>query len=179
MENKKKTLKDFWKWLKGFVNWKRFKGFGKLIDRTATVLEFIIALSLLLLIAVHSLEHVLCLFGVERRLLNITLNDVLYIAFTLVIGIEFVKLLCLHNPISVIQILFFATARYIVVTDNMLEMVIGIFVMAGVFAVKKFFVESKPKKEETLLCNDSAVGGNNKTAAKSGITKEPTNGNRF
>lgn len=42
-------------------------------------------------------------------------NEYLAVAFNLVIGIEFIKMLCKHTPETVIEVLLFAIARQLIV----------------------------------------------------------------
>lgn len=64
-------------------------------------------------------------------------------AFQIVIGIEFIKMLCKHNPATVVEVLMFAIARQMVVehtspAENLL-CILGITVL---FAIRRFlFIE--------------------------------------
>ena len=59
--------------------------------------------------------------------------------FTLVIGIEFVRMLVRHTPDAVIEVLLFAIARQLVIEHNdHWKMLIGIVCIAGVFAIRKY-----------------------------------------
>ena len=63
---------------------------------------------------------------------------------TLVIGIEFIKMLIKHTPRSVVEVLLFAIARHaILVGGTALENLLTILSIAVIFAVRKFiFIES-------------------------------------
>ena len=64
-------------------------------------------------------------------------------AFHIVIGIEFIKMLCKHNPATVVEVLMFAIARQMVVehttpAENLL-CILGITIL---FAIRRFlFIE--------------------------------------
>ena len=60
-------------------------------------------------------------------------------AMTLAIGIEFVKMLCLHTPETIIEVLLFAIARQMVAEhSSMFETAVGGAAIAGLFAIRKF-----------------------------------------
>ena len=63
---------------------------------------------------------------------------------TLVIGIEFIKMLIKHTPGSVIEVLLFAIARHAILAGGTaLENLLTICAIAVIFAVRKFiFIES-------------------------------------
>ena len=69
---------------------------------------------------------------------------------TLVIGIEFIKMLIKHTPVSVIEVLLFAIARHaILASGTALENLLTILSIAVIFAIRKFiFVESFEYDEE-------------------------------
>lgn len=69
-------------------------------------------------------------------------------ALLLVIGVELVIMLTLHTPGSIIEALLFAIARKIILipkSDGMIEVVLGIIAIAGLFAIKKHLIESADK----------------------------------
>ena len=63
---------------------------------------------------------------------------------TLVIGIEFIKMLIKHTPGSVVEVLLFAIARHAILAGGTaLENLLTICAIAVIFAVRKFiFIES-------------------------------------
>ncbi len=69
------------------------------------------------------------------------LSDVLLI----VMGVEFVRMLVLHTPGAVIDVLLFAIARQMTVSHaGSLETLLGVAAVAGIFAVKKFLHTEGP-----------------------------------
>lgn len=66
-------------------------------------------------------------------------NNFLALAFNLVIGIEFIKMLCKHTPETVIEVLLFAIARQLIVEHtSTFENLAGILSIAVLFAIRKF-----------------------------------------
>lgn len=81
-------------------------------------------------------------------------------ALLLVIGVELVIMLTLHTPGSIIEALLFAIARKIILvpkTNGMVDVVLGIIAIAGLFAIKKYLVEAADKdrraKDKILGCD--------------------------
>lgn len=62
-------------------------------------------------------------------------------ALTLLIGVEFVKMLAKHTAENLLEVLMFAIARQMVVEHlNMTETLIGIVSIAIIFAVRKYLL---------------------------------------
>lgn len=71
-------------------------------------------------------------------------------ALSLVVGIEFVKMLCNYTPETVIEVLMLATARQMVVEHlNSMDTLIGTFAIAVLFGIRKFLFV--PEQEEHNL----------------------------
>ena len=60
---------------------------------------------------------------------------------TLVVGLEFVKMLCMHTADTVIEVLMFATARQMIVEHlGAAETLVGILSIGLLFAIRKFLL---------------------------------------
>ncbi|MBM7624594.1 hypothetical protein [Sporohalobacter salinus] len=60
----------------------------------------------------------------------------------LVIGLEMIIMLIQHTPGSVVEVLIFGIARKVLIhSDNMIDLVLGVIALAGLFAVKKYLLE--------------------------------------
>lgn len=73
---------------------------------------------------------------------------------TLVVGLEFIKMLCMHTADTVIEVLMFATARQMIVEHlGAVETLIGIITIGILFAIRKFLLteEQEEKAEEQQL----------------------------
>lgn len=70
--------------------------------------------------------------------------------FTLVIGIEFVRMLVKHTPGSALQVLLFAIARHLVLDGGSgMDLLLGVVAIAGIFAVRKFlYVHSFESRDD-------------------------------
>lgn len=68
-------------------------------------------------------------------------NDFLSNALTLVVGVEFVKMLCQHTSETVLEVLMLATARQMVVEHlNTTQTLIGVAAIAALFATRKYLL---------------------------------------
>lgn len=68
-----------------------------------------------------------------------SLREFLALAFNVVIGIEFLKMLCRHNMSSAVEVLLFAVARQMVVEHTSpLENLVMVAAIAILFATRKY-----------------------------------------
>lgn len=77
-------------------------------------------------------------------------HELLKTAFNVVIGVEFLKMLCRHNLSSVIEVLLFAIARGMVVEHaTPVENLISIIAIAVLFLIRKYlFIEGLDNNRE-------------------------------
>lgn len=77
-------------------------------------------------------------------------TDFLSQMLTLVVGLEFVKMLCMHTAETVIEVLMFATARQMIVEHlNAVDTLIGIVTIGILFAIRKYLLIENKKKKAT------------------------------
>ena len=136
----------------------------KFMQQAASYIE--IVLSAFLLIAIIFLagkfivESVLGI-GCDNATLEYFLENVMTFAIgvanglSLVVGVEFVKMLCTHTPGTVIEVLLFAIARQMIVGHvSGFEVLAGVAAIAGLFATHKFLyaesfgTEEKEEKQD-------------------------------
>lgn len=76
-------------------------------------------------------------------------------AMSIAIGVEFVKMLCTHQPGTIIEVLLFATARQMIVEHlNVYETLVGIGAIAALFAIRKFLFCSFDEADH-MICRGS------------------------
>lgn len=79
-------------------------------------------------------------------------NDVLGAAFSLVIGIELIRMLCSHSPATVFEVLVFAVARQIVMYhSSAMDNLIGAFAIAILFAIRKYLFCEFDESEKVIF----------------------------
>ena len=105
--------------------------------------ELVIAVLLMIAIAISTLATV-C-FGAESLMnQSFQLDAILEKALTLVVGVEFVKMLILHTPESVM----YAVARQIIIShESAMENLVGVLAVALIFVVKKYFLMNAEQKK--------------------------------
>lgn len=128
--------------------YKRMKQFyfQKKISRTAGWVEAFIAALVLIAVMFYAGILVWRLFQVivagngDTEQFSAFLGN----AFQIVIGIEFIKMLCKHTPATVVEVLMFAIARQMVVEhSSSSEKLICILGITVLFAIRRFlFIES-------------------------------------
>ena len=106
--------------------------------KTAWVLEMIIAAFILIVTVVQML-----LTGKDSltSLLagQFNLDQFLAGAMNIIVGLEFMKMLILHTPRAVTDVLLFAIARQLVVSHSTpTDTLIGVSAVALIFVIKKF-----------------------------------------
>ncbi len=103
-----------------------------------------IVLSIILLIVIILLIFPVLYNFIKIPILEITLNqftDFLGNALSLLIGVEFVKMLARHTAENLLEVLMFAIARQMVVEHlNMFETLIGVIALGTIFAIRKYLL---------------------------------------
>lgn len=89
---------------------------------------------------------------VQLPLLEITAHDFttfLGNVLTLLIGVEFVKMLAKHTAETLLEVLMFALARQMVVVhETMVDTLIGIVALGAIFAIRKYLLLKTPDKQK-------------------------------
>lgn len=77
-----------------------------------------------------------------------SLDAVMNACLMIVIGVEFVKMLILHTPESVMEVLLFVVARYVVMSHSgSLEILFGMISIALIFFIRKYLFDKTNKEE--------------------------------
>lgn len=122
------------------------KHFNSKIDsilyKISRYLEILFAVIILLVIIASVVSLVGSIF--QNSFLNpgdTDFNDFLSNALTLVVGVEFVKMLCQHTSETVLEVLMLAIARQMVVEHlNTTQTLIGVAAIAALFATRKYLL---------------------------------------
>ena len=111
------------------------------------VLEFIIALmTLFVIIGMLGLE-VYKMFTVPEYFA--TLDNYLHNILTIVVGLEFVRMLIDLTPANTLEVLIVAIARHVILShDDPLSNVACVICIAGLFATRRFLIPKKAMKAE-------------------------------
>lgn len=111
------------------------------------VLEFIIAaLTLIVLVGMLGLE-IYRMFTVAGYFS--TLDHFLHNILTIVVGLEFVRMLVDLTPANTLEVLIVAIARQVILShDDPLSNVASVLCIAGLFATRRFLIPKKAMKVE-------------------------------
>ena len=116
------------------------------LDKVTKALEISIAFLLLIVITIKLLDMIFEITNFQIILLNIEFKQILSIAFNLVIGVEFTRMLYRHTPETVVYVLLFAIARLMILhSEDVLHLLVGVLAIAGLFAARKYLI-GKPKE---------------------------------
>ena len=147
--------------------------FRKTMKNIATYVELVLSAFLVFVIAILIIKLVgQCFFDIWHDKLE--LEYYMEYAMSLAIGVEFVKMLCTHQPGTIIEVLLFATARQMIVEHlNVYETFVGIGAIAALFAIRKFLFCSFDEADHMICRGSQTVAHANRiTGAK--IPEEKT-----
>ena len=124
------------------VNHNIRKHFNELIYNTARYTEIVLSIVIIIVIALSGLRLILEVAGTSVTAMDTEFfTSFLSQALSLVVGVEFVKMLCRHSAQTVVEVLLFATARQMVVEHlDPVQTLIGIIGIAILFAVRKYLM---------------------------------------
>ena len=124
----------------------------RFLNGVAFFLELILAVIVILIILMQ-ICSLAKLFYAHVSDPNVTVQYASFLkeALGIIIGVEFLKMLCQHSMNSVIDVLLFVLARHLIVMEStMLEGLLCIISVAILFSIRKFLVVKKDNKEVTL-----------------------------
>lgn len=139
----------------------------KICMKLAHILEVILALVVIVTVALGVVDTLRIIWNAyivdfSHPVEYVQLNDILGQILMLVIGVELVAMLSLHKPAAVIEVLLYAIARKLLLipkTSSMLDLVLGVVAIAGIFTIKKYLIkeqeiwEEKPEEVKELSIN--------------------------
>lgn len=124
------------------INHRIRKHFNEGIYNVARYTEIVLSIVILIVIALTGIRLIYTI--TEISILNMDIDfftEFLANALSLVVGVEFVKMLCRHSAQTVVEVLLFATARQMVVEHlDPVQTLIGIIGIAILFAVRKYLM---------------------------------------
>ena len=109
------------------------------------------------LIAVVTIGVLLVAFGLEiYRMITVEgyitdTNSYLHHVLTIVVGLEFVRMLIDTTPASILEVLTVAITRQVILNhDNVFSNLVCVACIAGLFAIRRFLVRRSELKEEMV-----------------------------
>lgn len=120
---------------------------ANIINKVLHILEFIIAvLTLLVLVGMLGLE--------VYRMATVadyftTMDEFLHMILTLVVGLEFVRMLIDLTPANTLEVLIVAISRQVILSHNdPLGNIACVVCIAGLFATRRYLIPKKEMKVE-------------------------------
>ena len=111
------------------------------------VLEFVIALMTLCVVVGMLALEVYKMFTVTDYFS--TLDNYLHNILTIVVGLEFVRMLIDLTPANTLEVLIVAIARHVILShDDPLSNVACVLCIAGLFAIRRYLIPKKAMKVE-------------------------------
>ena len=124
------------------VNHRIRKHFNEWIYNIARYTEIVLSIVILIVIALAGIRLIYAITEISIMDMDIDFfTEFLANALSLVVGVEFVKMLCRHSAQTVVEVLMFATARQMVVEHmKPAQTLIGVIAIAILFAIRKFLM---------------------------------------
>ena len=133
-----------------------------IIYNLARYLEIALSVVILVVIAITGIQLILSLTNTSLADMNSAFfSDFLSKALALIVGIEFINMLCKHSVQSVLEVLLFSIARQMVVEHlDTFQIFWGVLAIGVLFAVRKFFVTKEDEKlrHEYEIPNEQSEG---------------------
>ncbi|MGI6402639.1 MAG: phosphate-starvation-inducible PsiE family protein [Oscillospiraceae bacterium] len=117
-----------------------FKKAQKIVGSVLHIIEVSIAVLLTIAILFLCIPLIPSIMDLLSPHANISdLQNILEYAFSLIIGIEFVKMVCKPTAGNVVEVLMFAVARYVIIDHSaILNSLLGVISIAILFATRKY-----------------------------------------
>lgn len=118
------------------------KRFNDVIYHIARYTEIVFSVVILVVIVLSGISLIYSM--TERPIWNMDIDfftQFLSNALSLVVGVEFIKMLCRHSAQNVVEVLLFATARQMVVEHfQTWQTLLGVAAIALLFAIRKYLM---------------------------------------
>lgn len=117
--------------------------------RVLHILELLIAALTILVLLACLVVEVYRMFTTEGYFGD--LSTFLHNILTIVVGLEFVRMLIDMTPGNTLEVLIMATARHIIMNhDDPITLLIGIVCIAGLFATRRFLIRRSEMTEDLV-----------------------------
>lgn len=128
--------------MKKQVNHAIRKRFNDIIYNIARYTEIFLSVVILVVIALAGVRLICDVAGTSIMQMDPDFfTEFLSNGLSLVVGVEFVKMLCRHSSQTVVEVLMFATARQMVVEHlKTWQTLVGVIAIAILFAIRKYLM---------------------------------------
>lgn len=116
------------------------------------ILEFVIAALLACAIIIMTVQLAASMGQLTDASTYPNYDDLLTACFNLIIGVELIRMLYLHTPITVFEVLLFAIARQIIIDHSSpVNSLLGVIAIAILFATRRFLFSSFDETDKTIF----------------------------
>lgn len=116
-----------------------FKKAQRSIIAVLRIIEVMVAILLTVTIGLLAINMVPEILGLLSAKTNISdLKYILEYSFSLIIGVEFVKMVCKPTAGNVVEVLMFAVTRFLIIEHSATTSLFGVLSIAVLFATKKY-----------------------------------------
>ena len=116
------------------------------------ILEFVIAALLACGIIIMTIQLGFSMGELTDASTYPNYDDLLTACFNLIIGVELIRMLYLHTPLTVFEVLMFAIARQIIIDHSSpLNSLLGVIAIAILFATRKFLFSYFDETDKTVF----------------------------
>lgn len=123
-----------------------------ILKNLTTALEFVIAAMLAAGIIIMTFQLLLSFSNLTDLSQYPNYDDLLTVCFNLIIGVEMIRMLYLHTPMTVFEVLLFAIARQIIIDhSSSVNSLLGVVAIAILFATRKFLFVAFDESERIIL----------------------------
>lgn len=122
--------------------------FSSLMFKIIQIFEIIVAIFITIVIIFMLYNLIFQIIKVDIfKMSSSDFSAFLASALTLVVGLEFVKLLCQHTPENLIEVLMLAISRQMVVEHlDTFQMLLGVLSIVALLAAKKYLTNMSKNK---------------------------------
>lgn len=122
------------------------------------IMEYVIAVLLACVIIIMIVQLIFSIGALPDLGTYPNYDDLLTTCFNLIIGVELIRMLYLHTPITVFEVLLFAIARQVIIDHSSpLNSLIGVIAIAILFATRKFLFAAFDETEKTVFRSSQKV----------------------
>lgn len=113
------------------------------------ILELVVAALTILILVASVVMEIYRVFAVDGYYSDLT--SILHNVLTIVVGLEFVRMLIDMTPANTLEVLIMATARHIIMNhDDAITLLIGIACIAILFATRRFLIRRSEMTEDLV-----------------------------
>lgn len=128
------------------------------LKELTTILEYVIAGILALGVLVMTIQLILSLGNLPDLSIYPNYDDLLTTCFNLIIGVEMIRMLYLHTPSTVFEVLLFAIARQAIIDHSApLSSLICVIAIAILFATRKYLFVAFDEADRIIFRSDQKV----------------------